>query len=246
MLKIQVAFIGAGPVGLLLGYSLRSEGIKRVISPTADWYKRGSRFSTQKRPNVLEDFDVIFVRLSLMAEETKDVEGFRRGRNLDKIGLEMGDTAEFFFEDVQVPSDNLIGGESGHGMYQLMKELLKERLIIALGSLAIIESALAHTLACGRGRNASGKRFLDFQTTQFKLAECKTEANITRNFCDDCMERCLTSELNAATASLAKYWLYEQIPTCTNVQERLCQENIRRYDRNYETAFRANAGDLTR
>ena len=147
--------------------------------------------------------------ISLIVVETKDADGFRRGRNLDKIGLEMGDTSELFFDDVKVPVDNLIGGEAGQGLYQLMKELPKERLIIALESLAIIESALVHTLDYVRDRKAFGKRILDFQNTQFKLAECKTEATIARSFCDDCVERYLKGELDAATASMAKYWVSE-------------------------------------
>lgn len=147
--------------------------------------------------------------ISLIVVETKGADGFRRGRNLDKIGLEMGDTSELFFDDVKVPVDNLIGGEAGQGLYQLMKELPKERLIIALESLAIIESALTHTLDYVRDRKAFGKRILDFQNTQFKLAECKTEATIARSFCDDCVERYLKGELDAATASMAKYWVSE-------------------------------------
>ena len=156
--------------------------------------------------------------ISLFVVETADADGFRRGRNLDKIGLEMGDTSELFFDDVQVPADNLLGGAAGQGLYQLMKELPKERLIIALESLAMIEAALTATLEYVRGRSAFGQRILDFQNTQFKLAECKTEATIARSFCDDCMERLLAGSLDAATASMAKYWVSERaqaiVDTC--------------------------------
>lgn len=156
--------------------------------------------------------------ISLMVVETRDAAGFRRGRNLDKIGLEMGDTSELFFDDVQVPADNLLGGEEGQGLYQLMKELPKERLIIALESLAMIESALDVTLDYVRERGVFGKRVLDFQNTQFRLAECKTEATIARSFCDDCMERYMAGSLDAATASMAKYWVSERaqgiVDTC--------------------------------
>lgn len=151
--------------------------------------------------------------ISLIVVETADSAGFRRGRNLDKIGLEMNDTSELFFDDVQVPADNLLGGEEGQGLYQLMKELPKERLIIALESLATIEAAMDVTLAYVRERNAFGKRILDFQNTQFKLAECKTEATIARSFCDDCMECHLAGTLDAATASMAKYWVSERAQT---------------------------------
>jgi len=148
--------------------------------------------------------------VSLVVVDTAEVDGFRRGRNLDKVGLEMGDTSELFFDDVQVPADNLLGGAEGQGLYQLMKELPKERLIIALESLSIIEAALDVTLDHVRERQAFGKRILDFQNTQFVLADCKTEATIARSFCDDCMERYLAGQLDAATASMAKYWVSER------------------------------------
>lgn len=156
--------------------------------------------------------------ISLIVVETAEADGFRRGRNLEKIGLEMGDTSELFFDDVRVPADNLLGGVEGQGLYQLMKELPKERLIIALESLAMIEAALSSTLDYVRQRRAFGKRILDFQNTQFKLAECKTEATIARSFCDDCMERLLAGTLDASTASMAKYWVSERaqsiVDTC--------------------------------
>ena len=151
--------------------------------------------------------------ISLIAVEAKDASGFIRGRNLDKIGLPMGDTSELFFDDVQVPADNLLGGEEGQGLYQLMKELPKERLIIAVECIALIESALDHTLAYVRERKAFGQRILDFQNTQFVLADCKTEATIGRSFVDDCIERYLAGNLDAATASMAKYWLSEKAQT---------------------------------
>ena len=156
--------------------------------------------------------------ISLVVVEAEGADGFRRGRNLDKVGLEMGDTSELFFDDVHVPADNLLGGEEGQGLYQLMKELPKERIIIALESLAMIEAALATTLDYVRQRQAFGKRVLDFQNTQFRLAECKTEATIARSFCDDCVERHMAGTLDAATASMAKYWVSERaqaiVDTC--------------------------------
>ena len=148
--------------------------------------------------------------ISLLVVETEGAIGFARGRNLDKVGLEMGDTSELYFEDVFVPADNLLGGVEGQGMYQLMKELPKERLIIAIECLAIIERALNDTLAYVRERKAFGKRVLDFQNTQFTLAECKTEAVIARLFVDDCIGKYLAGELDAATASMAKYWVSER------------------------------------
>jgi acyl-CoA dehydrogenase len=156
--------------------------------------------------------------ISLFGVETANAEGFQRGRNLDKIGMEMGDTSELFFDNVQLPADALIGLEEGQGLYQLMKELPKERLMIAVECLAVIEAALAVTLDYVRERRAFGQRILDFQNTQFKLAECKTEATIGRCFVDNCIEQYMAGTLDAATASMAKYWLSERaqhiVDTC--------------------------------
>lgn len=147
---------------------------------------------------------------SLLLVDANDAPGFARGRNLDKIGLEMGDTSELYFEDVPVPFENLLGGEEGNGFRQLMTELPKERLIIALECMAIIEAALTHTIRYVSERQAFGKRILDFQNTQFVLAQCKTEATIAQVFVDDCLRRYLANDLDASTASMAKYWVSER------------------------------------
>jgi len=147
---------------------------------------------------------------SLFGVETADAPGFTRGRNLDKIGLEMGDTSELFFEDVPVPAINLIGGEEGRGLRQLMRELPRERLMIAIESLTLIEAAIAHALAYVTERQAFGKSLAEFQNTQFRLADCKTEAMVARSFVDDCIERCLRGDLDATGASMAKLWVSER------------------------------------
>ena len=151
--------------------------------------------------------------ISLILVDARNCPGFMRGRNLDKVGMELGDTSELFFEDVQVPADAVLGGVEGQGMYQLMQELPKERLLIAIESLAIIESALAHTLDYVSERRAFGQRILDFQNTQFTLADCKTEAMIARTFVDECIEKYGAGTLDAATASMAKYWVSERAQT---------------------------------
>ena len=148
--------------------------------------------------------------VSLLVVETADCPGFKRGRNLDKIGMELGDTSELFFDDVQVPSGNLLGGEEALALSQLMKELPNERLINGVECLALIEAALDHTLAYVRERKAFGKRVLDFQNTQFVLADCKTEAEVARTFIDDSIVRLGRGELDAARASMAKYWVSEK------------------------------------
>lgn len=144
--------------------------------------------------------------ISLFAVETDKAPGFRRGRKLDKIGVDMGDTSELFFDDVQVGRDALIGGQEGRGLYQLMEQLPQERLLIAIESLSIIEMALETTLEYVRERKAFGKRLLDLQATQFRLAECKTEARVARSFVDECVQLCFDGKLDAETASMAKYW----------------------------------------
>lgn len=144
--------------------------------------------------------------VSLIVLETKDAEGFRRGRNLKKLGMKGSDTAELFFEDVRVPTSNLLGPEEGQGFYQLMKQLPWERLMIAITALGFIDFAIEQTVAYTQGRKAFGKRIMDFQNTRFKLAECKTKAELLRSFVNDGIARLEAGTLDAATASMAKYW----------------------------------------
>ncbi|MCY6382514.1 acyl-CoA dehydrogenase family protein [Hoeflea prorocentri] len=144
---------------------------------------------------------------SLMIVETDEVDGFERGRNLDKIGLKANDTSELFFNDVRIPTSNLIGAEEGQGFVQLMTELPQERLLIANQAIAMIERALALTIDYVRERKAFGKSVLDFQNTQFKLAELKSEATMARVFVNHCVEQHLSGALTPTTASMAKYLL---------------------------------------
>lgn len=144
---------------------------------------------------------------SLIVVETDEVDGFERGRNLDKIGLKANDTSELFFNDVRVPTANLLGHEEGQGFIQLMQQLPQERLQIGTGAIAMIERALALTIDYVKERKAFGKAIIDFQNTQFKLAELKTEATIGRVFYNDCVTRHINGGLDPVTASMAKYWL---------------------------------------
>jgi acyl-CoA dehydrogenase len=144
--------------------------------------------------------------VSLMAVETDDAQGFRRGRKLKKLGLDSADTSELFFEDVSLPADALLGTEEGQGFYQLMKELPQERMIVAVHAVAMMERAVALTLDYAKERSAFGKKIIEFQNTQFELAACKTEATIARSFTDQCVERLIDGELDTVTASMAKYW----------------------------------------
>jgi acyl-CoA dehydrogenase len=147
--------------------------------------------------------------VSLIMVETDTVEGhggFVRGRNLEKIGLKAQDTSEVFFDDVKVPRENLLGAQEGLGFVQLMEQLPQERLIIAVSACVAIERALEFTREYVKERKAFGKRILDFQNTQFRLAERLTEAKIARVFVDDCAMKLLEGKLDASTAAMAKWW----------------------------------------
>ena len=144
---------------------------------------------------------------SLFVVETDDLEGFRRGRVLDKVGGEAQDTAELFFDDMKVPADALLGSETGQGFIQLMTELPQERLNIAVQGVAVMEKVLKHTVEYVKERKAFGKRIIDFQNTQFELAECKTIATVAKSFVYDCAEKHLRGELDTVTASMAKMWV---------------------------------------
>jgi acyl-CoA dehydrogenase len=145
--------------------------------------------------------------ISLVVLETENAPGFRRGRKLAKLGLDAADTSELFFEDVQLPPENLLGGEESLGFAQLMNDLPRERLIVAVHAQAMIERALALTIDYVKERRAFDKKIIDFQNTQFVLAECKSEATIGRVFHDHCIARYLDGTLDTVTASMAKYWL---------------------------------------
>jgi acyl-CoA dehydrogenase len=145
--------------------------------------------------------------ISLVCVETDEAEGFRRGKVLEKIGQKANDTAELFFDNVKIPTENLIGVDEGMGFSQLMQQLPQERLIIALQGMAVIERALEHTIAYVKERKAFGKALIDFQNTQFKLAEAKTKATVAKMFCNQCTELHLAGKLDAVKASMAKLWV---------------------------------------
>ncbi|GJL97157.1 MAG: acyl-CoA dehydrogenase [Hyphobacterium sp.] len=144
---------------------------------------------------------------SLFMIETDGLEGFRRGRTLDKVGLKGQDTSELFFDDMWVPADALLGPEEGQGFIQLMQQLPQERLQIAVQGVGMMKRALDETIRYVKERQAFGKPIMAFQNTQFKLAELKTKATIAEVFCQHCSDLLLKGELDAATASMAKYWV---------------------------------------
>jgi acyl-CoA dehydrogenase len=150
--------------------------------------------------------------ISLVVVEA-NTPGFQRGRNLKKMGQAAADTSELFFEDCRVPVSNCLGDE-GKGFVQLMQQLPQERLNIAQAAVVEMERAIAMTIDFVKQRKAFGQRVLDFQNTKFKLAECKTEALIARTFVDQCLVKHMAGELDASTASMAKYW-------CTDKQNQI-------------------------
>ncbi len=146
---------------------------------------------------------------SLFLVETDGLEGFRRGRNLDKLGMKSNDTSELFFDDMRVPASALLGAEEGQGFVQMMQQLPQERLLIGVYAVARIERALRHTVGYVKERNAFGKKIAEFQNTQFVLAECTTEATIAKTFLDACISEHLDGKLTTEKASMAKYWLID-------------------------------------
>src|SRR5262249_16437458 len=106
--------------------------------------------------------------MSLVVVETAGCDGFRGGRNLDKIGLHASDTSELFFDNVVVPPENLLGSEEGKGFVQLMQQLPQERLSLAVGAVASMERAIKLTTDYTKERTAFGKPLLEFQNTAFK------------------------------------------------------------------------------
>ena len=142
-----------------------------------------------------------------MVVETDEADGFRRGRNLRKLGNKAQDTSELFFDEVKIPADNLLGTEEGQGFFQRMAQLPQERQQIAVIAMAAIEKALELTIAYVKERTAFGRPILNFQNTQFKLAECKAKATMARVFVDYCTGLLIEKKLDATTASMAKMLL---------------------------------------
>ena len=150
--------------------------------------------------------------ISLLVVE-RGMEGFSRGRNLEKIGQHSQDTAELSFAGVRVPVENLLG-EEGEGFRQLVSNLPQERLSIAISAVAAAEAALGWTLDYVRERRAFGQPIGSFQASRFALAELRTETEIGRAFVDRCVEALCAGELSAEDAAMAKWW-------CTDLQGRV-------------------------
>ncbi|MCL4744544.1 MAG: acyl-CoA dehydrogenase family protein [Burkholderiaceae bacterium] len=143
-------------------------------------------------------------------------EGFSKGKRLKKIGMKAQDTSELFFDGARVPATNLLGNEN-EGFVYLMQELPWERLQIAVTAVASAQAAIDWTLEYVRERRVFGTTVAQFQNTRFKLAELQTEVQIARVFVDRCLELMMRSELDTASASMAKYW-------CSDLQCKVIDE----------------------
>jgi alkylation response protein AidB-like acyl-CoA dehydrogenase len=149
--------------------------------------------------------------MSLLVLE-RGMDGFQRGRNLEKVGLHAQDTAELFFDDVRVPVENRLGDE-GQGFRYLSTNLAQERLSIAASGLAAARAALGWSLAYGKERTAFGQSIGSFQNSRFRLAELATDVAVGEAFVDRCVLALNAGELTAAEAAMAKLW-------CTELQGR--------------------------
>jgi alkylation response protein AidB-like acyl-CoA dehydrogenase len=153
--------------------------------------------------------------MSLLVVE-RDMPGFERGRNLDKVGLHSQDTAELFFTDVRVPAANLLGQE-GKAFAHLSHNLAQERLSIAVYGVAMARAAVRWSLDYVQERKAFGTSIGSFQNTKFVLAQCQTEVDVTQAFVDQCVTAHVAKHLSAADAAKAKLW-------ATQVQQRVIDQ----------------------
>jgi alkylation response protein AidB-like acyl-CoA dehydrogenase len=146
--------------------------------------------------------------MSLLILE-RGMAGFTRGRNLAKLGQHAQDTAELFFDNVRVPVENLLGPEEGRGFAQLVSNLPRERLSVAIAAVASVRSVLEMTLAYVKERRAFGQPVGSFQNSRFVLAEIATEFDVAQHYVDDCVRALNDDELTAVDAAKAKWWTTE-------------------------------------
>ncbi|HEY2519002.1 MAG TPA: acyl-CoA dehydrogenase family protein [Streptosporangiaceae bacterium] len=179
-----------------------------------DWILSGSKTFISSGINA--DLVIVVTRtdptaghrgFSLLVVE-RDMPGFTRGRNLEKIGQKSQDTAELFFDQVRVPAANVLGQE-GRGFYQLMHNLPAERLSIAVSAVAGARAVLDETVTYTKNRTAFGQPIGAFQHNRFVLAELDTELDVARVYVDRCLEAVTVGELTAVEAAKAKWWTTE-------------------------------------
>ncbi|POM25008.1 Acyl-CoA dehydrogenase [Actinomadura rubteroloni] len=202
------------------------QGIKSTAIRDGDHYVlNGSK--TFISNGILSDLVIVVAKtdpsagahgVSLLVVE-RGMDGFTRGRNLEKIGMHAQDTAELFFDNVRVPADNLLG-EEGQGFIYLMQNLARERLSIGVTAQAAAEAAFEQTLEYCKTREAFGRPIGKFQHNRFTLAEMKTEITVTRAFTDQCITKEGRGELSIEEAAMLKYWSTELVK---NVVDRCLQ-----------------------
>ncbi|MGX9787370.1 acyl-CoA dehydrogenase family protein [Mycobacterium sp. MMS18-G62] len=138
----------------------------------------------------------------------RDMEGFTRGRKLEKMGLHAQDTSELHFENVRVPAANVLGQE-GRGFYHLMQNLPSERLGIAISAIAGARETWRQTVQYAKDRKAFGQPIGSFQHNRFLLAEMDTELDVSEQFIDRCLQGVVDGDLSAVEAAKAKWWCTE-------------------------------------
>ncbi|MEA2125268.1 MAG: hypothetical protein QOI80_2050 [Solirubrobacteraceae bacterium] len=186
-------------------------GIKTSAKPDGDGYllNGAKTFITN---GINADLVVVAARtsddkhggLSLFVVE-RGMEGFERGKQIEKLGQHASDTSELFFDSCHVPAENRLGPE-GSGFLQLVTRLVPERLTLAVSSIAGCEMALDMTLAYVKERTAFGRPIGSFQANRFTLAELRTKVEITRCFVDRCVERYVAGTCTVEEAAMAKWW----------------------------------------
>ena len=191
------------------------QGIRTTAVDKGDHYVlNGSK--TFISNGILSDLVIVVARtdpeaghkgISLVVVE-RGMEGFSRGRNLDKVGLKAQDTAELFFDNVAVPKENLLGQE-GEGFIYLMMNLPQERLAIAMQAASACQGLVDLCLDYAKQREAFGRPIGKFQHNRFLIAEMATEARVAQVFVDDCVRKHLDGRLDATLASMAKWWTTE-------------------------------------
>src|SRR3954452_1641781 len=191
------------------------QGIRTTAVDAGDHYVLNGQ-KTFISNGILADLVIVVARtdpdaghqgISLLVVE-RGMEGFERGRNLDKIGQHAQDTAELFFDDVHVPKANLLG-EEGSGFAHLMTNLAQERVSIAVMAVAACEHVLALCLDYAKQREAFGRPIGTLQHNRFVSAEMATEIHIARVFVNDCVTRLNVGEVDTTLASMAKWWTTE-------------------------------------
>ncbi|MBO3747237.1 acyl-CoA dehydrogenase family protein [Streptosporangiaceae bacterium NEAU-GS5] len=192
------------------------QGIKTTAVPEGDHYVMNGQ-KTFITNGVNSDLVVVAAKTdpsagargtTLIVVE-RGMEGFSRGRNLEKVGMHAQDTAELFFENVHVPVANRLGDADGQGFFQLMTNLPQERLSIAVAAVAAAEAALEWTIDYCRNRTAFGRTIGSFQNTRFVLAELSTEVEIARHYVDKCILALNAKKLSVVDAAKAKWWTTE-------------------------------------